>query len=273
VHRGIRVQDALSIPASSGTIANSIESAIRGVDFICGIITPESSYNVLFEIGLAFGAKKPLFLIVDKEAKLPAILRDILYVRASPTDINALQFNIDNFLEHITTRPTSKKYVHTIGPGYSKLHEDAGLELLSNVEPGREGFELEAYLTNLFERNNTVVVQKADYPDSGVDMAIWIDEIESTLGNPVLIEVKVGRLSEDRLKKGELQLRRYLIQTNSSVGILVYLDQNGQQFPSSPSGWPLVIRIDARELAGLLANGELVSTLIQARNQAVHTAI
>ena len=267
--RSIQVNDALSLPPGRGSIVNTIELAIRKADFVCGIISTETSPNVLFEIGLAYGARKPLFLIVDKKADLPANLRDFFCVRASPLDIDAIQFNIDSFLEY-PTKPTSTKYRTSTGPEFSAIYRDDELESLRRLEASESGLALEAFIADLLKKANMVVVDESHYPDRGADIAIWLDDIESSLGNPVLVEVKAGQLSDQRLRSAESQLRHYLTQTNAKVGLLVYLDTDGRRFPKLSLEWPLVIRLDARDLVDLLSKNELAPALIAERNKAVH---
>lgn len=277
-NRGIQVRDALSLPSGPGSILGAIESAIRGADFICAIIVPQMSPNVLFEIGLAYGARKPLFLIVDKGADLPANLKDIFYVRASPSDAKAIEFNLNHFLEH-QARGVSRKYPEIFrdsqgGPyipsSSLKGMLRATLESLQRSEGAEAALALESLVADLFAEASAVVAQERYHPDAGADMAVWLDDIESSLGNPLLVEVKSGRLSQRRLEQAELQLRRYLTQTNAQAGLLVYFDQAGQRFPSSSSMWPLVVRFDVRDLADIISRGELVATLLKERNKAAH---
>jgi len=273
VARGIQVKDALSLPPGPGSIVGAIESAIRDADFVCAIISPEMSANVLFEIGLAYGARKPLFLIVDKEADLPANLKDIFYVRASSWDTEAIEFNLDNFLEHPTRGIPGRQRTTAKKPEPSLLHGlrvNEKLKSLLSLQGAERAMALEELVAGLLKQADAVVTQERYYPDTGADMAIWLDGIESILGNPVLVEIKAGRLSEERLREAELQLQHYLTQTNARAGLLIYLDQRDQRFPSSPSTWPLVVRLDVRDFVDVLARGELVATLIAERNKAAH---
>ena len=271
--RGIQVTDALSLPPGPGSMIGAIESAIRDADFVCAVVSPRMSSNVMFEIGLAYGARKPLFLIVDKQADLPANLKDIFYVRASPWDSEAIEFNLDNFLEHPTSgiprrqRTTERKLEPSLP---HEFEIDEKIESLRSLQGPERALALEDLVAGLFKRVHVVVAQERYYPDSGADMAVWLDGIESILGNPVLVEVKAGRLSEQRLQQAELQLLRYLTQTNARAGLLIYLDQTGRRFPSSPAKWPLVVRFDVRDFADVIARGELVTTLIAERNKATH---
>jgi len=271
--RGIQVKDALSLPAGPGSIIGAIESAIRDADFVCAVIPLQMSPNVLFEIGLAYGARKPLFLVVDKEADLPANLKDIFYVRASPWDNEAIEFNLDHFLEHPTRGVPRRQRITVKEPKPSppqELRIDEKLESLRRLEGSERAMALESLVADLLKQAGAVVTRERYYPDTGADMAAWLDGIESSLGNPVLVEVKAGHLSEQRLRQAELQLQHYLAQTNARAGLLIYFDQMGRRFPSSPSTWPLVVRFDVRDFADIVSRGQLVAALLAERNKAAH---
>lgn len=282
----IDTQDALSLPPNPGSILSSIESAIRSADFVCAVVPSTLPANILFEIGLAYGVRKPLFLIVDRDVRLPIDLVDVFHVLASPEDIDAIEFNLQNFLEHIEKRTPRRRYVSTkriqaIFP-YAELLEEvqslpvlacdlpADIPSLHAYEDNLVSSELERFVADLLKRTDTGIVRETHHPGSGADMAIWLDDIESTLGNPVLVEVKLGRFNERRLGKAETQLRRYLNNTNARVGLLLYLDFSGRRFPKTSSGWPLVIRLDVREFADIVLRGQLVNALIEERNKVVH---
>ena len=269
---GIGASSPLSLARVPGSRLDALEAAIRSVDFVCAVITRTPSASVLFEAGLARGARKPLFLIVDRDARLPTALEDIFYVRASPTDVDAIKFNLQQFLQHPTKRgPT--RYHTPPGPEYSNIYSDPDLEFLkrSLAEPiAEQGLRHLARAISDFLRAHDVVVHESSHPDVGADMAIWLDALESSLGNPVIVELKTGHLSEPQLKEAELQLRHSLQKTNGRVGLLVYLDQAGRRFPSQSSGSPLVVRLEANDFADLIARDELAHELVSERNKSVH---
>jgi hypothetical protein len=272
VNHGIEVRDAFSLPPGA-SIVRVIESAIREVDFVCAVVTSDISSNVIFEIGLAYGIRKPLFLLVDKESKIPSYLKEVFYVKASPDDIDAIDFNLEQFLKYETrrTRRIIKKYDDDPKPLIEqKLSINERLGALANLQSIQYGFELERLVADILSQTDALVTQETYQYDKGVDIAIWLDEIGSILGNPILVEVKGGTLSENRLRMAEEQLRSYLAKTNARAGLLIYHDKEGNRYPSVSSDLPLVIRFDVRELVEILSKGELVETLMAKRNQIAH---
>src|SRR5207245_1329120 len=62
----------------------------------------------------------------------------------------------------------------------------AALGASAQASPERQ---LEELVAQVFERWGAVVSRLREPSDRGVDMAVWIDDIESTIGNPLLVEV------------------------------------------------------------------------------------
>ena len=271
--RVLQVHDALSAPSGTGTISSSIAAVIRDSDFICAVLTPESRDNISFEIGFAAGCRKPIFLVVDENVEIPVLLQDIFYLRASPSQVDTIEFNLDNFLEHAgkTTRRAHRTIREPLisqpDPRLDKM------ESLWEFSPSERAQKLESLIADLFRESGAVVSHETRLGDVGVDMAVWLNDIESSLGNPVLVEIKVGKISEGQLKVAEAKLREYLNRTNARVGVVIYLDQDGRRFSSSPNRFPLIIRLDARDAAGLLSENGFSRVLISERNKVAHGAI
>jgi hypothetical protein len=276
--RRVQVRDALSLPSGQGSIVSTIEEAIRQADFVCAVLPPQPSPNVLFEIGLAYGARKPLFLIVEPGAELPADLRDLFYVRAAPSDAAAIGFNLDLFLRYSTLRNGDVPQANGENPGHGSPAQSttfratfrAKLEVARHADTTAAAFMLEELVAELFRQAQVVTAQEERHQGRGADLAIWLDGIESTIGNPVLVKVKAGTLSEATLRAEESRLRGYISGTNARAGMLVYLDREGRRFPASEASWPLVIRLDARDLAEIAAEDRIVRLLVTERNKAAH---
>ena len=50
----------------------------------------------------------------------------------------------------------------------------------------------------LFRQAGYIVSEQASQSDKGVDLAVWIDELESAIGGPLLVQVKSGHPALDR---------------------------------------------------------------------------
>src|SRR5258707_11176091 len=92
--RGVRWSDASA--AKPGTsILNTIESAIEGADFVCVVLpTGFENKNVLFEMGLARGLKRPLLVFLGEGASIPWDLQGFAYARTRLADEKSVNFHL-----------------------------------------------------------------------------------------------------------------------------------------------------------------------------------
>ena len=225
------------------SFANEISDKIKRCDMFVGIIT-NLSPNVYYEIGIAKGLKKPIFVLLDKWLNIyPSFLNDFLYVRANTNDDENIDFAFKQFI-----KKQSKKKLK-VAKNTNQYFNNTPLTLpnlwkssLSEIRKNGTALDLENYMLNIINSLNTtsMVVEQ----DKGVDFALWLDDIDPNLGNPVLVEVKFGNITTETLNKGERQLQNHLIKTKSKAGLLLYLDGGGRKFPLGSSLSPLVIKID-----------------------------
>ena len=134
------------------------------------------------------------------------------------------------------------------------------------------GIEFSHFLEEFFE-NQGFVVESSNVPDIAADMSIWIDSLEQTLGNPILVEAKCGKLSETLLEQSERQLRGALRKSNLRSGMLIYLDSSRKHFRPSKFALPLVIRFEISDLIEKITKEPLDCVLLNERNKIAHGGI
>jgi nucleoside 2-deoxyribosyltransferase len=271
--RGISTNDFYSLGAGS-PILSSVEDEIKACDFLLAVLSPQKcNPNVTFEIGLAKGAKKPILLIATDEGPVPYFLKNNAYFKWDFGSADVLSSVIDLFIQkqRIVTNQRIPHSKEAIIPSTKNITEliNKLQQLEFNAPPPARGVEFNDLLEQMF-RKLGIVVESAHGPDIGADMSIWIDSLESTLGNPLLIEWKIGKLSGEVLDRSERQLRDALIKSNLRSGILIYLDKDRRQFNQSEFRLPLVIRFEATSLLNLLCTESLESVLLKERNKIAH---
>lgn len=265
--RSIKVKDAFHIPTSKLSISMAIEKEIRDSDFVCAIISSNSSPHIFFEIGLAKGAEKPIFIIFENENEIPLDLKNIAYVKTSSKDKEAIAFSLDQFLDKYKKIPKSAYY----RKNERKTKKPLDSFFMQNLDLISQHREIEMFLVDLFENLEDVrIVTKETYSDNQIDMVLWVDKLESNLKNPVLIEVKVGNLSKNKLKNAEDQLIKYLKNANASTGLLIYLDRENRHFKPSESKIPLIIWLEFHDLVQWLYELSLADIIVKERNKMAH---
>src|SRR4051812_44681471 len=82
--KGVRWTDVAGAPPSI-SILETIRQAIKRSSFVCALLgfEPVDEANRAFEIGLAHGLGKPIFLIISEDRKVPSGMQDLYYVHAS----------------------------------------------------------------------------------------------------------------------------------------------------------------------------------------------
>ncbi|HEV3340613.1 MAG TPA: restriction endonuclease [Pirellulales bacterium] len=252
-------------------IAESVRLAVQEADFFCAILPEGSSNaNVLFELGIAAGLEKALFLIVEPGVDLPLDLRGLPYVRASLSDRNSLASRIPPSLRTFLNGDREEERPPRVA---CEVDLDAARSRISEIlslEAGQRAGPFEAFVRDLLTEAGYVVSGVSSSKGTGTDLAVWIDDVESVLGNPVLVELKMA--AEDQTpSEGDLrQLRAYMASGAARCGLLVTTAPRPTSMPETAPGWPLVFYFGAEELAVFVAAGSLPDELIARRNRAVH---
>jgi nucleoside 2-deoxyribosyltransferase len=265
--KGVCSIDAYTV--SRHHISPSVEDEIESSDFLLAVFSPKTpNPNVLYEIGFAKGAKKPIFLIVQDEGAIPQFLTETVYVRSSLGDRQLISFYLDQFL---SKQEESVKKVTLWTKKPSLKLDKANLE--KQLESIREQGAWMTFLQlvkDLFESQGFIVDASNSMMDKGADMSIWVDSLESSFGNPILVELKMGNLSERVLKTAEEQMRSYLNKTNARSGLLIYFDRRGRRFCQSKLQLPLVIRLSISDLIEKSAERPIDRVLLRERNRVAH---
>lgn len=266
--KGIDAHDAFSIPYAD-TMQPIVEKEINNSDFVIAVVSlKDLSPNVFYEIGFARATKKPIFVIIQDEGLVPSLLEDLVYVRASVNDLQSIDYVLTQFLSKHKYRIRKRsKIVESpkAKPDLKILESD-----LKGLLRQGMGIEIVHIVANLLKSEGVVLSQYHGPIEKGADMSLWINSLESSIGNPILVEVKIGDLSLYTLERAEQQLRRSIQTTNASAGLLVYADRRGRHFKPSKLKLPLVIRLELQDLVERLSKHPIDYILLSERNRIAH---
>lgn len=184
--------------------------------------------NTLFELGLAVGHKKQIVILTSPSFSLPSDISGFLVLRVTQDNLDALGFSLDQLLT--ATRKKPKKGVtrsrkglrETCKPISNKIHELKNR--LNDLDPRVPEYELENFVADLLKEIGISVIKQSNRPDMGVAFAIWSDELEAILGNPILIEIKRNIRDRAQALKVTNQLLSYIEKSNSKYAIVFYLE-------------------------------------------------
>lgn len=249
----------------------AIRKSIVSADFACVFLTgAENSQNQLFELGAAFGAGIPSVVLLDAEARLPSDLRGVMYARVSLSKPETVRTAVNGFLRTLKRgerlSPVARKGRER------KINRSRALleyETLRKSAGPERTFAFERFVASLFEKANINVVLEPSQTDRGVDLALWLDDVDQIIGNPILVELKF-RTTIESWKEASNKMQKFLQIGQSPCGLIISGDKLPPTVPPVLSSMPLVMFFSIDDIIKLLAGGKLGSELIRRRNLAVH---
>jgi hypothetical protein len=254
----------------SGSFAiSSLRSAFKSVDLVIALLIPGHILdNVIFEIGLAVGMSRPLLVFAERGLKLPSDLRGL---RVNFVDLSALVNTIpeiQKFLEpklkseFVASRydslgPPDRARPRLKGPALS----DELRRLRSAIVHRPSAAQLESDLSRLLTVVGwTVAEARSSAKTRAPDLAVWIDEIQKDVGNPLAVEVKTS-LSPQELARAVEQLSHYVTSSGAKAGILLY---GGPEIPlerNVAQRFPPIFAFTLEQLADLLEQEKFPAAL------------
>lgn len=260
-HKGIKWSDQTRITVGTSWLDVFNQELTRS-DFVCAILPAKNPGNILFELGIAWAKGKPILAFTASAMSIPGAIMSLTSVRSDVTDPEGVRLALSAFLEHARPKPLRR----SLRPPKKSQGRSGQPTTISATSP----LDFELQTAELLQKVGLIVSEPNENRDLGADFAIWIDELEYSLGNPLLVEVKAGVLSPEGLREAAANLRRQVLATHGRSALLIYWDRRNREFPSPPSGWPLVLQLSGSHLTTLVSEGNLIQELIRLRNNAVH---
>lgn len=258
------------------SIQQILKRKLRQADFAVFVVTKESK-NVLYEIGVCEGLGKQSLIIIDKDANLPFYLENKLSLTANLNDRNFLKMTLLGFIEEMKfkRKPTTnfktedKKEVEKYNADIKEVLTSL-LEQTKILRENGQGLELEYIVEEIFKTIHLKYADNTRGPDMGIDFALWSNKLGRILGNPIIVEVKFGRLGHDTFKRAEVQIQRYAEKSEAKVALLLYLDRSGKRFKLTPSLSPLIIAYDIEDFIADILESNFENVILTSRNKIAH---
>jgi len=261
-----------------GPVTALVASAIKSCDItLCIAETSNDLKERLFEVGIAFGMGKKVILVASYDAgEIPLGSSEIPFIRLSSGSADEISDYVLEVLKYGKTTPIRKKYTftpsHPIGDYSVKLIERLHqINQKYHFDDGYKTFgrDVEKLVSDAIRKSGVNVVSEFKSRYSRPDIAIWSDELSLYIANPLIVEVKGVIRNNSDLRKATDQLLKYINETNSEFGLLVYLD--GIKVSQMKHDLPgQILAIPVKKLLSLLENisfGDIVKKL---RNDRIH---
>jgi len=136
-------------------------------------------------------------------------LQRVLVLRIAPDNRQAIDFALDQML----SAPLGAQQLETkkrFEPTVLGIQVDSLLLRLDQSLAAGAGLDFEKTVADAIRNSGTDLVVESPERDRGADLAFWSDLLESFLGNPLLVEVKLRIKTEARAAEAFKQVGSYL---------------------------------------------------------------
>lgn len=220
---GIESTTASEAELPGRTMSELALDCIRPADVVIGVLAQgPMSHNVYFDLGLARGLGKRILLVAKPKAIPTAVSLGLPYIRSAPDNTEGIKFALAQLfaVPHHGGRP--------VEPVTRQTRPIEGLadELLAQLQCGQQPpteDKLPEVIGRAIRESGATVVS-SPRPADGVnpDMAVWSDDLEPWIHNPLLIEFKSNVRSKGEVRQLVRQLRRYMEKVTVSTALVIY---------------------------------------------------
>jgi len=257
------------------SVQQILKRKIRQVDFAVFFIT-KNNLNVIYEMGVCEGLGKQQFIFIEKDYEIPFYFENKLFIRADLKDINFLRESIGNIIRsfkknRLSTKKNDRKNINKEYNKDIKKNLKTYLNQIRNLREKRgNGKELETIIEKIFKSIRINYVENSTGKDSGIDFAIWSDELGKKLGNPIIVEVKYGNFTKSRFMSAEEQIKMYISKSEAKIALFLYLDNENKRYKINSSLMPLIISYDVEDFVNDLLTTSFENILLEKRNKIAH---
>ena len=268
----VRVATPAELPPPGESLPGEIRRSLREADFVCGVLAdePSATTNVAFELGIAAGLSRPIFVIASKHAAFPFGLQAFPYLQGNPNDVDAVRFHLSAFLKNMKQSARSALISGKPTKRPSAPQSDAIADLRRRVRNlNTSGVEMTQVVFGALRALGAVIsfderIEHGFRPDA----IAWLPETVTELAGPLVIEIK--RTPMRASPEITAQMARYMAAARAQAGLPVVLESGPRVEVRSVSGGYLFI-VSLETLLDLAETGQLIPDLIRARNSFVHT--
>jgi hypothetical protein len=247
------------------------KNIISSVDLVVGVLTEgrESDW-ALFELGQALALNKKILLVVPPKGVdyFPYDLNGLLTVRVELDNSDAIEFALDQLL----AAPSRTTKDTTVISAVKALGEQAGI-FISQANAAiqrKSGKDLERIVQNALIESGVEAMSETQGSDRGIDLAVWSDAFQFSVGNPLLIEVQLD-ISKSRLEAAVARLQKYLFTSSTKFGLLLYgVGPSSIPFDIFPKN---IIIISVSDLLERMREDSFSSIIIRLRNKQIHGVV
>jgi DNA-binding CsgD family transcriptional regulator len=267
------IPSILSIPGKS--LLEYISDSIAQTDLMVAVIgteAEEADSNVLFELGQAYALKKRILVLVKPSTKkLPFLTQELLYLRTELENRDAILFVLDQLMKRpVATRQRQGPLPNSVQPlgSFADVLLDRLKSLPSNV---REQQLIEITTEALRASGISIIIEQPTLPGGlRPDLAVWADDLEAWLGDPLLVEVKNRLRSEKDVESTRNQVMAYMRSSNVPRAMVIYREAWKDDFDPVAVSFPYVYFVQLGNLLDNLRTQSFSEVVLDLRNRVAH---
>jgi hypothetical protein len=221
---------------------------------------------------MAAGMGKPVLILASDRGAFPAAVGGLTYLATDLGNREAIEYGLEQLLAGPGSRPMApapdEPESHPIGNSADRLLETLTASRASGTI--RAGQLVEIVYEAIKESGASTLARESSGEGGKIaDLAVWSNDLEPWIGNPLIIEVKQALTGRKDLQQAILQVSQMLDETRSPHGLLLYLTARpavlyGGAYDSR------VIVMSIEEFIGGLRDMGLGQLLRRARNELAH---
>ena len=254
------------------SLGKNLLNAIVSSDFFIGVLQAGVDNSmVYYEIGIANGTGRRTLIFTSPSIKNSVKnIKGSLYMRVAMDNREGMEFAIDQVIKAPEIEPKVEQTEKPKNKPIGKIAKDLLAEL--SKPESTWGAHPEDAVIQAIGSSGVNVLVRSKYWDSGADMALWADELEGSVGNPLLIEVKQHISGSTSITRLANQLDSYLESSNAGWLLLLYLkgpeedSDVWKQFPDSVIHLPVPKFLKYFEESNLVEIVKSLKTTAHQRN-------
>ena len=243
-------------------------------DMVIGVLNPRpeerneepskglTNLDVMLRIGRAAERGVPAIVIVPPPLAIPSPAESVVFAPCPVDHHSALSTHLWAFTATFGSKNRPSKEL-----GHEPPHVDSA-RILSELQRSASisGRRFEEIVTSILRQAGAASVENERYePDRGIDIVFTPSDDSPGV---ILVQAKYGQLDERRLRDAEQKLQGYVIDRKAGLGLVLYHDSLGRQFPQRQTV-PLIVRLSVEELVKQLATRSLTQVLSDATASAI----
>jgi hypothetical protein len=237
--RGVATFASTDLPVLGTERSRAALNAALSADALIVVLTGRGSDDALalFVSGAAAAAAKPLLVLAPYGLKgVPEPLKTSAF-DARIDNADSLELAVDRL---VSTPP--KKRARQTGDRKRKGASSIPHELTNaftnwwaaGADAADAGVALESIVEGALRAAGASALSRSTSRDFG-DFVVWVDEVNATLGNPILVEVK-SRIAASDLDDFVTKFRDHLSARQAAAGLLVWGEGPPMRRTATPEG-------------------------------------